>query len=145
MATPAVIGEFSERNMDTYMAPGKLTAYIFAATEDEQIRIRREVTSIAKKFEQYVKFGVADAVEYAPMARNLGLTEGIFPALVVHAPMNDQVFPYNQRKKITASAVDGMLMTILEGKAVSGETYGESDPEIEEMLEYTSTKWHDEL
>ncbi|KAF1973168.1 hypothetical protein BU23DRAFT_465354 [Bimuria novae-zelandiae CBS 107.79] len=130
-ATKTIIGDFSERNMEAYMAPGKLSAYIFATTEDEARALRHELTSLAKKFEQYVTFGVADAVEYAPMAKNFGLVEGRFPALAVHAPMNDNVFTYLQRRVIRVDVVEGMLMTILQGKATTGQVFGANAPEME--------------
>ncbi|KAF2801189.1 hypothetical protein K505DRAFT_227211 [Melanomma pulvis-pyrius CBS 109.77] len=140
-----VIGEFNERTMDSFMAPGKLAAYIFAATEEDQIALRRELTPIAKRFEKFVTFGVADAVEYAPMAQNFGLLEDRYPALVVHAPMNDNVFAYRQGRQIQASTVEAMLTTILQAKATSGQVFGDDAPEMVEPKEEDDAKGHDEL
>ncbi|KAF2471662.1 uncharacterized protein BDR25DRAFT_222865 [Lindgomyces ingoldianus] len=145
MATPTLIGEFSEKHIDKYMVPGKLTVYIFASTERDQTTMRHELTPVAKKLQQYVKFGVADSVEYGPMAKNFGLSEERFPAVVVHAPVNDQVFPYNQARKVTAAHVEAMLMTILEGRATSGQVFGDDAPEIKIEAESSGAKTHDEL
>ena len=104
--------------------------------------MRHELTAIAKKFEQFVTFGVvADMVEYAPMANNFGVSEDALPALVIHAPMNDNIFVYRQGRKIQASTVEAMLMTILEAKAISGQVFGEDAPEMEEA----DGTGHDEL
>ncbi|KAJ4294628.1 hypothetical protein N0V90_008319 [Kalmusia sp. IMI 367209] len=142
-ATKTLIGEFSERNMELYMTPGKLAAYIFATTEDEATSMRYELTPVAKRFAQYVTFGVADAFEYGPMAKNFGLVHNIFPALAIHAPINDNVFIYLQGREIVASTVEAMLMTILQGKATSGQVFGREAPELEEGQ--TMHARHDEL
>jgi hypothetical protein len=57
------------------------------------VALRHELTPIAKKYEQYVTFGVADSIEYGPMATSFNLANGRFPAVAVHAPMNDNVAP----------------------------------------------------
>lgn len=79
-----------------------------------------------------MKFGVADAVEYRPMARSLGLAEDRFPALAVHAPLNDNTFSYRQGRIIMSSAVERMLTVILQGKAASGQVFGEEAPRFDE-------------
>lgn len=88
---------------------------------------------------------MADAVEYAPMAQNFGLSEHKFPALVVHAPMNDNVFAYRQGRQIQASTVEAMLTTILQAKATSGQVFGDDAPEMVEMKAEVDAKAHDEL
>ncbi|KAK7190821.1 protein disulfide isomerase [Paraphaeosphaeria sporulosa] len=129
-APKMVIRDFSERNIEAYMAPGKLSAYIFAATVGEATSVRHELTPLARKYEQYVTFGVADAIEYAPMATNFGLANGMFPALAVHAPMNDNVFTYLQGRKIVAEVVENMLLTVLQGEATSGQVFGSDAPKF---------------
>lgn len=123
----------------------KLAAYIFAATDNEANALRWELTPVAKKFDKYVTFGVADAVEYAPMAESFGLSERKFPALAVHAPMNDNVFIYRQGKRIMASVVEAMLTTILQAKAGSGQVFGSDAPEMEGEVTQDMRKGHDEL
>lgn len=88
---------------------------------------------------------MADAVEYAPMAKSFGLSEDRFPALAIHAPMNDNVFSYRQGRKIQASVVEAMLMIILQAKATSGQIFGEDAPEIEESKPVEEEQDHDEL
>ncbi|KAJ4357929.1 uncharacterized protein N0V89_002506 [Didymosphaeria variabile] len=146
-APKMVIGDFSERSVEAYMAPGKLSAYIFATTKDEATSLRHELTPIAKKYEQYVTFGIADSVEYGPMATNFGLVNGGIPALAVHAPMNDNVFTYLQGRKIIADVVEHMLLTILQGKAASGQVFGSDAPEyVEAKAEaQREARQHDEL
>lgn len=65
------------------------------------------------------------------MAKNFGLKDEGFPALAVHAPMNDNVFTYLQGRKITAKIVEDMLMTILQGGATSGQVFGQEALEME--------------
>jgi protein disulfide-isomerase A1 len=103
-----------------------LTVYIFAlnptATSTELLH---ELTPLAKKYAKYVTFGLADATEFAPMAQNFGLEiEMGFPALVVHAPVNDNVFIYRQGRAIEEGVVEDMLTTILHGKAKPGQVFG---------------------
>jgi len=60
------------------------------------------------------------------MAQNFGLdVDKGFPALVVHAPMNDNVFVYRQGRVIERSVVEDMLTRILQGKAKAGEVFGD--------------------
>ncbi|KAF2707090.1 hypothetical protein K504DRAFT_383805 [Pleomassaria siparia CBS 279.74] len=141
VSTKDVIGEFNERTMDAFMAPGKLAAYLFASTEDDQFAIRRELTPIAKRYAKFVTFGIADAFEYGPMAANFGLKGDKFPALAIHAPMNDNVFVYRQGRKIQAATVEAMLTTILQAKATSGQIFGDDAPKMREPGE----DGHDEL
>ncbi|KAF2662272.1 hypothetical protein K491DRAFT_646205 [Lophiostoma macrostomum CBS 122681] len=138
-----VIGEFQERNMEEYLVKNKLALYIFAANEDEAMTARRELTPLAKKYNQYVKMGVADAYEYGPMAKNFGLGEEKWPAVAVHAPMNDNIFVYRQGKKILAEEAEAMLMTILQGKADNGQVFGEDADDVGDAVESGSD--HDEL
>ena len=82
------------------------------------------------------------------MAKNFGLVDNAFPALVVHAPMNDNVFIYMQGRKVMSSMVEEMLMTILQGQAMSGQVFGENAPDMEESEPReveSGTAQHDEL
>lgn len=82
------------------------------------------------------------------MAKNFGLVNHTFPALAVHAPMNDNVFTYMQGRNIVASTVEDMLMIILQGEATSGQVFGESAPEIKDGEPRdvgSGTIHHDEL
>ncbi|KAF2740631.1 hypothetical protein EJ04DRAFT_530830 [Polyplosphaeria fusca] len=139
-ASSMLIGDFNERTMDQYMR-GKLSGYIFVSNENEASAVRKELTPVVRKLEKYLAFGIADAVEYAPMARSFGLSKDVFPALVVHAPHNDNVFTYKQGRKIVAPVVDDMLNTILHSKAQSGQIFGENAPE----MGASNPKGHDEL
>jgi protein disulfide-isomerase A1 len=138
-----IISEFQEKNIDEYMIKTKLALYIFAANEDDAIIVRRELTPLAKKYESYVKMGVADAYEYGPMAKNFGLADETWPAVAVHAPMNDNVFVYRQGKKIGVKEVEAMLMTILKGKAANGQVFGEDEDDVSNKGE--NGNGHDEL
>jgi hypothetical protein len=113
--------------------------------DEDQVALRKELTSLAKKFDKYVTFGVADAAEYAPMVKSFGLSETKLPALAIHAPMNDNIFSYRQGKQIQASVVEAMLTTILQAKATSGQVFGEEAPEMQEVEAIVVEKEHDEL
>lgn len=125
------------------MQRNKLTVYLFVPTEDTATVLRHELTPLARKLETYVIFGMVDAVEFAPMVQNFGLqAERGLPALVVHAPMNDNVFHYAQGRNIERGVVEAMLMTILEGKAQSGQVFGEDAAEANRE---TKSRGRDEL
>jgi protein disulfide-isomerase A1 len=108
--------------------------------------VRQSLTPLARKYEKVIKIGIADAVEYSPMAKTFGLSEEIFPALAVHAPMNDNIFLYKQGKMIVAETVEAMLTTILQGKARPGQVFGEGAADIDiEGAEGIYGSRHDEL
>lgn len=92
--------------------------------------MRHLLTPLAKKYAKYVTFAMADVHEYAPMATSFGLKgaqdaeEDVWPAIAVHAPVNDNSFVYQQGIKLDAGAVEAMLTTILQGKAKNGEVFG---------------------
>lgn len=79
------------------------------------------------------------------MAKNFGLAGEQFPALAVHAPMNDNVFTYQQGRKIMPSVVDAMLTTILQAKATSGQMFGTEAPDMDDVEAQKGEKGHDEL
>jgi protein disulfide-isomerase A1 len=137
-ATAPTIGEMTRRNEMEYLKvhhpfpsskkrikltfalilqAGKSLVYIFALTESERSAYRATLKPLAKKYQEYLSFVTIDAVEYAYMARALGLEAGAFPALVVLNPMYGQVFPYGQRRVITAEAVESFIMDIVQGRA----------------------------
>lgn len=145
--TPLVVGEITKRNIDTYMAAGKPIAYIFASTSSQRDNLRREITPVAKKYSQYINFGVIDAVEYSEMAAGLDLSPGMFPAFVVHNILNDQVFPFDQRRRISKEAVEGHILDIVQGKARPGPLiFGEDEGgDVGVEAERVRMQGHDEL
>lgn len=60
------------------------------------------------------------------MAANLELEPDKFPAFVIHNILNDEVYPLDQSKEITAEAVDQLVKDITEGKAKKAGKFGES-------------------
>ena len=44
--------------------------------------------------------------------------------MVVHAPMNDNLFFWGRGRDVKRDGVEDMLMTILEGRAVRGQVFG---------------------
>ncbi|KAF2262279.1 hypothetical protein CC78DRAFT_569879 [Lojkania enalia] len=140
-----VIGEINERTINEYMARDKLAVYLFVKNEDDATTLRRELTPTFKIYEKVVKVGVANAVEYGPMAKSFGLGEDKFPALAVHAPMNNNIFLYKQGRRVIASTVEAMLKTILHAKAVSGQVFGQEAPEEEDGKTSDDASGHDEL
>lgn len=93
-------------------------------------------------------FVTIDANEYAHVAASLEVQPGLFPAVVIHNMMNDQVFVYDQHAEIKPKAVGKMLVDILQGKAEPGVQMVEDqegmEKEEEEELKVTDD-WHDEL
>ncbi|KAH7401547.1 thioredoxin-like domain-containing protein [Pyrenochaeta sp. MPI-SDFR-AT-0127] len=135
-ASSSVIRDFRERDIEDFMLRDKLTVYIFVESDISGFDMRRELIILAKKYEKYVTFAITEAVEYAPMAENFGVKQDLaFPALVVHAPMNDYVFLYRQGKIITVDSVEDMLITILQGKARPGQVFGDQVANIDDGLE----------
>jgi protein disulfide-isomerase A1 len=137
-----IIQHFHEKDIESFMQQNKLTAYIFLR-DPEDIRARRELAPIAKKYEKYVTFATVDTGRYEKMPQNFGIEMKGEQALVVHAPMNDNVFFYKQSKKIEVEVVEKMVETILHGKASAGQVFGEEAGDLEE--EYEGARRHDEL
>ncbi|KAF2035654.1 hypothetical protein EK21DRAFT_54356 [Setomelanomma holmii] len=149
-STPNVIKTFREKDLDTFMQPSKLTCYIFTTTDETAKRAHYALTQLARKYERYVVFGIVDAGRYEEMAKNFlgdggdgeGMEEGM---LVMHAPMNDHVFRYQAGKPIGASAVERMLTTILQGKAVDGQVFGADAEDVNRGGLSEGKGGHDEL
>jgi hypothetical protein len=95
---------------------GKSLVYIFALTERGRDGYRTSFKALAKKYQEYLNFVIIDAVEYASMAPALGLEAGVFPALAVQNPMLGQVFPFDQKRKITPDAAETFVLDIVQGK-----------------------------
>ncbi|KAJ4365113.1 hypothetical protein N0V83_008731 [Neocucurbitaria cava] len=143
-ASTYAVKEFRERDMEDFMLPNKLTTYIFTASEDDAIAVRHELTPLATKYDKFVTFAITDTHEYAAMAQNFGVNMDLaLPALVVHAPVNDNIFSYQQGKRMVADVVEAMLTTILHGKATSGQVFGGEAPDMEEDI--GSSTIHSEL
>jgi hypothetical protein len=131
--------------------PGKLSLYIFEDNEDVVNELRREFTPLAKKYAQHLKIAIADFVEFKPMAEGFGLKQNRRPAVALHAPMNDNVFLYEQGRSFSASTIERMLLEVLNGRAVNGQVFGEDIDEGDEgatKTEFVSAgedRGHDEL
>lgn len=134
----SVIKDFSEKELSTFMQRDKLTVYIFTHTT-HTVPVRHELTPIAKKLQSHVTFAIVDLAQYPDMPANFATEMAGEQALVVHAPMNDQIFKYAQGKKIEGAVVEEMLMTILRGKASAGQTFGDAAEDVDDE------DGHDEL
>lgn len=78
------------------------------------------------------------------MAENFGIRQDFaFPALAVHAPLNDNVFLYQEGEIIKVDVVEDMLVTILQGKARRGQVFGSEATEIK--VDATEFGKHTEL
>ena len=134
-ATAPSIGEFTRRNEMKYMKASfplplrprnlqlitevqerKSLVYYFASSSADRETYRSSLQPLAKKFKEYLNFVTVDAQEYGHMLPSLGLRDTGTPALAVFNPMYGQTFPYDQKKRITAEAVEGFVMDIVQGK-----------------------------
>jgi protein disulfide-isomerase A1 len=88
-------------------------------TDRERSEYKGAFTDLAKKYKEYLNFVVIDAVEYADMAPGFGLEAGVFPALAVQNPILGQVFPYDQKRKITPAAAESFVLDIVQGRIQS--------------------------
>jgi hypothetical protein len=127
-AIPPVIRTFREKELEIFMQRDKLTVYIFTPPPPAATTLLRSLTPLAKKYAKFATFAIADSVKQAEMATNFlgrfGRDGGIKTGVVVHAPMNDNVFMYQAGRKIEVKELEEMLMTILQGKAKSGDVFG---------------------
>jgi protein disulfide-isomerase A1 len=128
-ATKSAIKTFREKDMQVFMQRDKLILYIFTPSPDSSLTadLIRELTPLAKKYESVTVWALVDDGRYGEMAGNFGvdledISGGV--ALVVHAPMNDNVFSYAQGAKIGTEEVESMLTTILQGGAKNGDVFG---------------------
>jgi protein disulfide-isomerase A1 len=134
------IKDFHEKDVDTFMQRDKLTVYIFVTSSSDTTALRHELTPLANKYQQYVIFGIVDTGRYSEMPANFGVEIRGDQTLIVHAPINDEVFMYKSGKRLERVVVERMLMKILEGKASGGEIFGE-----EAEMDVKGEKGHDEL
>jgi hypothetical protein len=148
-AIPCSIRTFREKDLDMFMQRDKLTLYIFTSIDSPRAEaLRRQLTPLAKKYEKYVTFAVADAVKHAEMATNLlsrfggqGKDEHKKTRIAVHAPLNDNVFRYALGKELEVESIESMIKTILQGKAKSGDIFGSEAADLDEE----EGNGHDEL
>lgn len=121
----SVIKEFREKDMETFMQRDKLTVYLFTRSAEVTQTLRHELVDVAKKLDKYVTFAMVDVGRYPEMPANFGTEMGGEVGVVVHAPMNDNLFFWGMGRDVERDGVEDMLMTILEGRAVGGQVFGE--------------------
>ncbi|KAH7125194.1 hypothetical protein B0J11DRAFT_614619 [Dendryphion nanum] len=130
-----LIEEFKEKEAEKYMLKTKLTIYIFlplsplspSHNPSLTTSLLQNLTPLAKQFTQYTTFTLIDSEEFLPMAKGFGLSGDTFPALVMHAPMNDQVFLYREGRAIRKEGGEGvekMLRGVLRGEVKGGTVWG---------------------
>jgi protein disulfide-isomerase A1 len=145
-AKKSAIKDFREKDVEVFMQRDKLTVYIFTSSTSHKA-IRHELTPTAQQYEKYVVFAIVDLARYPDMPANFGIENmkgGT--AMVVHAPGNDQIFRYEQGKKIERGGVEDMLVTILEGRAVDGQIFGEDSEDLNDGEDQAEAEGgHDEL
>ena len=121
----SVIKEFREKEMEMFMQRDKLTVYLFTRSAEVTQTLRHELVDVAKKLDKYVTFAMVDVGRYPEMPANFGTEMGGEVVVVVHAPMNDNLFFWGRGRDVKRDGVEDMLMTILEGRAVRGQVFGE--------------------
>jgi protein disulfide-isomerase A1 len=100
----------------------KLTVYVF--TSGDQVPVRHELIYLAIIYQELVTFTVVDLARYKHVPRHFGVEIKGEVSLIVHAPMNDDIYRYKQGECVQSDFVEEMLMTILQGKAVDGQVFG---------------------
>jgi hypothetical protein len=130
---------YKEKDVETFNQRDKLTVYIF--TSVDPVPVRRELTYLAKRFQEHVTFAVVDLARYGSMPRNFGVEMKGEQALVIHAPMNDYIFRYKHGKCIQSDVLENMLMEILQGTAVDVQVFGDEARDTKEEAK----SGHDEL
>jgi protein disulfide-isomerase A1 len=90
--------------------------YYFASSAEERDTYVEAMRAVARKFRDYLLFVTVDADEYGDMTAALGLPPGSFPALSVQNPRVGQVFPLPPGTPISPKAIDGFVMSIVQGK-----------------------------
>lgn len=149
IAIPSTIRTFREKDLENFMQRDKLTLYIFTSPGSSRATsLLQLLTPLAKKYEKYATFAMADAVKHAEMASKLlsridehNKDQEMETSIVVHAPLNNNVFMWAHGKKMERDDVESMLKTILQGKAKSGDVFGKDAADLEEGKENA----HDEL
>ncbi|KAI0397151.1 hypothetical protein F5Y17DRAFT_12558 [Xylariaceae sp. FL0594] len=135
-----LIGEFTRVTEKRYLQTGKSLVFFFATSPRETEAFVEEMRPLAKMYREYLSFVTvtvtldAEADGYVGLLlAQLGLVPGgDFPALSVHNPMNDQVFPFDadtdsdlgldkdfardEKRKITPETVGAFLTDIVQGR-----------------------------
>lgn len=143
-AQNSYIKNFREKDVEMFMQRDKLTVYIFTSSTSHK-DIRHELTPASQRYEKYVVFAIVDLARYKDMPANFGMEMEGSTALVVHAPGNDHIFKYMPGKKFERSVVEDMLVTILEGRAVDGQVFGQGAEDLDDGGEDEVEAGHDEL
>ncbi|KAL5120149.1 hypothetical protein ACEQ8H_001975 [Pleosporales sp. CAS-2024a] len=146
-AKESYIKDFREKDVEEFGKRDKLTVYVFAHLPHHR-PLRHTLVAVAKKFQQHVTFAMVDLARYPDMPGNFGTEIKAHAALIVHAPLNDQIFRYSGTKRIETDEVDTMLLTILQGRAVEHQVFGAGAKDADEAgakRDKAAKGAHDEL
>ncbi|KAK7947735.1 Protein disulfide-isomerase [Apiospora aurea] len=111
-----LIGELTRKTEGKLLQSGKSLVYYFSPDSLEREEYAASMRAVARKYEEYLLFVTVDAEEYADMVSMLGLRPEALPAVAVQNPMYGQVFPYDQKKELSAQAIEQFVTQIASGK-----------------------------
>lgn len=90
--------------------------YVFANTEAERSKIRKELNKVARNQYESLTMVTVDPLEFPSLAEKLGLDPNDFPAGAVHQLSKDRIYPYPKGRGWTSSELQGWGLDVWQGR-----------------------------
>lgn len=113
-----LLDEVSGDNYQLYSATGLPLVYLFIDPSDAPAHaaLLKEIAPIAKKHKGAVNFVWIDAVKFVEHGKQLGLKEGVWPAVIVQDLKTQHKYPLSQSEEVTFATVDAHIAKYVAGE-----------------------------
>ncbi|KAI9846874.1 MAG: protein disulfide-isomerase precursor [Sclerophora amabilis] len=115
-ASIPLFGEIGPETYSGYISAGIPLAYLFAETPEERTELAETLKPVAEKHRGVVNFATIDAKAFGAHAGNLNLDPEKFPAFAIQNTENNQKYPFQQDKKLSAKEVGKFVQDFVDGK-----------------------------
>ncbi|KAI6087174.1 thioredoxin-like domain-containing protein [Hypoxylon rubiginosum] len=115
-ASRPVIAELLPHNHQRLLDRGWSMVYVFANTEAERSKIRKELNKVARNQYESLTMVTVDPLEFPSLAEKLGLDPNDFPAGAVHQLSKDRIYPYPKGRGWTSSELQGWGLDVWQGR-----------------------------
>ncbi|KAI1134907.1 thioredoxin-like domain-containing protein [Hypoxylon sp. FL0543] len=115
-ASRPVIGELLPHNHQRFLDRGWSMVYVFAATEAERSKIRKELNKVARSYYESLTLVTVDPLEFPDLPAKLGLDPDALPAAAVHQLSKDRIYPYPKGRGWTSSELQSWGLDVWQGR-----------------------------
>jgi protein disulfide-isomerase A1 len=90
--------------------------YLFAETEEDRSRLRRELHGFAKGYYDSLTCVTVDPLEFPELHLNMGLEPGVFPSGAVHQLSKDRIYPYPRNLPVDSQSLQKWGLDVWQGR-----------------------------